>query len=263
MVKSHSHGIILALVFFVLLLTIGCATAPRAYIGVQLDDHNLVKKVLPNKPAHQAGIRSGDIILGIKKDEVKDTSLGNKEKAPVDILTDSLAAFFGSKDKIEDSSSGDSKNSLGAGSVQEQIHRLPIGKPASIVISRNGQKLTLPITATYTPPPLPRLQRILNSWMGGNINDYSRANGYPTRSFIAPNGNKVYEYASSSTVTIPPTYLPGTATLTPQYGGGYTINQNPGIQVGGGTRTYHCKLWLEVDGQGTILLWSYKGNNCN
>ena len=42
MAKSHPRGIILALVFFVLLLTIGCAT-PRAYIGVELDEFNLVK----------------------------------------------------------------------------------------------------------------------------------------------------------------------------------------------------------------------------
>ena len=50
MAKSHPRGIILALVFFVLLLTIDCAT-PRAYIGVELDAYNLVKKVVPDKPA--------------------------------------------------------------------------------------------------------------------------------------------------------------------------------------------------------------------
>ena len=121
MAKSHPRGIILALVFFVLLLTIDCAT-PRAYIGVELDAYNLVKKVVPDKPAQQAGIRPGDIVLGIKKD------------------------------KVEDTSSGDPKNSLATGSVIEQIQSLPIGKPASIIISRNGQKLTLPITATHPPP---------------------------------------------------------------------------------------------------------------
>ena len=63
MAKSHPRGIILALVFFVLLLTIGCAT-PRAYIGVELDAYNLVKKVVPDKPAQQAGIRPGDIVSG-------------------------------------------------------------------------------------------------------------------------------------------------------------------------------------------------------
>ena len=121
MAKSHPRGIILALVFFVLLLTIDCAT-PRAYIGVELDAYNLVKKVVPDKPAQQAGIRPGDIVLGIKKDKVEDTSSGNL------------------------------KNSLATGSVIEQIQSLPIGKPASIIISRNGQKLTLPITATHPPP---------------------------------------------------------------------------------------------------------------
>ena len=133
MAKSHPRGIVLAVVFFVLLLTIGCAT-PRAYIGVQLDEFNLVKKVVPDKPAQQAGIRPGDIVLGIKKDKVEDSSSGS--------LKDSLAAVFGIKDKIEDSSSGDPKNSLGTGSVIEQIQRLPIGKPSSIIISRNGQTLT-------------------------------------------------------------------------------------------------------------------------
>ena len=69
MAKSYPRKIILALVFFVLLLTIGCAT-PRAYIGVELDAYNLVKKVVPDKPAQQAGIRPGDIVLGIKKDKI-------------------------------------------------------------------------------------------------------------------------------------------------------------------------------------------------
>ena len=222
MAKSHPRGIILALVFFVLLLTIDCAT-PRAYIGVELDAYNLVKKVVPDKPAQQAGIRPGDIVLGIKKDKVEDTSSGN--------LKNSLAAVFGINDKGEDSSSGDPKNSLATGSVIEQIQSLPIGKPASIIIPRNGQKLTLLITATHPPPPLSRYARILDSWMGSNINDLTRTNwGYPTRSFTAPNGNTVYEYARSSTRTQAPTYLPGTATVLPRYGGGYTIHQSPGVQ---------------------------------
>ena len=128
MVKSHSC-LILVLVFFVLLLTAGCAT-PRAYIGVELDEFNLVKKVVPDNPAQQAGIRSGDIVLGIKKDEIEDTS------------------------------SGDPMNSLGKVSVIEQIQRLPIGKPASIIILRNGQELTLPITANHPPPPVPEFDGI-------------------------------------------------------------------------------------------------------
>ena len=128
MVNSHSC-LILVLVFFVLLLTVGCAT-PRAYIGVELDEFNLVKKVVPDNPAQQAGIRSGDIVLGIKKDEIEDTS------------------------------SGDPMNSLGKVSVIEQIQRLPIGKPASIIILRNGQELTLPITANHPPPPVPEFDGI-------------------------------------------------------------------------------------------------------
>jgi len=129
MTKSYPCGIILAGLFFVPLLTIGCATT-KAYIGVQLDTHHLVKKVPPDKPAHQNAIRPWDIVLGIKKDKVEAPSLGNL------------------------------KNSLAAGSVIEQIQSLPIGKPASIIISRNVQELTLPITATH-PPPLPKHSRVL------------------------------------------------------------------------------------------------------
>ena len=125
---AKSHPCFFVLVFFVLLLTVGCAT-PRAYIGVELDEFNLVKKVVPDNPAQQAGIRSGDIVLGIKKDK-------------------------------EDTSSGDPINSLGKGSVIEQIQRLPIGKPASIIILRNGQELTLPITANHPPPPVPEFDGI-------------------------------------------------------------------------------------------------------
>jgi len=123
LVMAKSHPCFFVLIFFVLLLTVGCET-PRAYIGVELDEFNLVKKVVPDNPAQQAGIRPGDIVLGIKKD------------------------------KVEDTSSGDPKNSLGTGSVIEQIKKLPIGKPASIVILRNGQELTLTITASYPPPPV-------------------------------------------------------------------------------------------------------------
>ena len=128
MAKSQ-QCLTLVLVFFVLLLKVGCAT-PRAYIGVELDEFNLVKKVVPDNSAQQAGIRSGDIVLGIKKD------------------------------KIEVTSSGDPKNSLGTGSVIEQIQKLPIGKPASIVILRNGQALTLPIKASHPPPPVPEFDGI-------------------------------------------------------------------------------------------------------
>ena len=129
---------------------------------------NLVKKVAPDNPAQQAGIRPGDIVLGIKKDKVEDPFPGNL------------------------------KNSLATGSVIEQTQSLLIGKSASIIISRNGQELALPITATHPPPPLPKHSRILNTWVSVNINDLTGTNlGYPTRSFTAPNGNTVYEYARS------------------------------------------------------------------
>ena len=140
MAKSQ-QCLTLVLVFFVLLLKVGCAT-PRAYIGVELDEFNLVKKVVPDNSAQQAGIRSGDIVLGIKKDKVE-----------------------------EDTSSDDPKNYLGTGSVIEQIKRLPIGKPASIVILRNGQELALPITASHPPPPVAEFDGI---WIPNKIVYYPR-----------------------------------------------------------------------------------------
>ena len=96
LVMDKSHPCFLALVLFVLLLTVGCVK-PRAYIGVELDEFNLVKNVVPDNPAQQAGIKLGDIILGIKIDNVEDTS------------------------------SGDRKNSSSAGRVIEQIKILPFG----------------------------------------------------------------------------------------------------------------------------------------
>ncbi len=140
LVMDKSHPCFLALVLFVLLLTVGCVK-PRAYIGVELDEFNLVKNVVPDNPAQQAGIKLGDIILGIKIDNVEDTS------------------------------SGDRKNSSSAGRVIEQIKILPIGKPASIIILRNGQELTLTITASHPPPPVAEFDGI---WIPNKIVYYPR-----------------------------------------------------------------------------------------
>ena len=69
-------------------------------------------------PAQQAGIRPRDIILGIKKDKVEDTSSGD--------LKNSLVAVFGIKDKVEDSSPDDLKDSVSPENIRAQIQSLPI-----------------------------------------------------------------------------------------------------------------------------------------
>ena len=79
---------------------------------------------------------------------------------------------------------------------------------------------TLLVACEYTP-----LKDVLDSWYLGDINDYIKANGYPSSSVSLPSGNTVYRF----------------------------VDRN---------NNWHCTIELEVNAQQTIVHWRYSGNNC-
>ena len=91
-----------------------------------------------------------------------------------------------------------------------------------------------------------------NSWIGHNIIEFIKQEGYPDRSFTLPNKHKVYVYENSRIYSVP--------TLSPYlfhyYGrhGGFTY----GSEVVQST----CKLFLETTPKGKIIKWGARGNAC-
>lgn len=93
-----------------------------------------------------------------------------------------------------------------------------------------------------------KYQQIMSSHVGKDvsvlINDFS----YPDEIMEAPNGNKLYVYASSSSSTSPVNCkkdLSGNTSCT-----------------GGNTSTSWCKTYFEVGSDNIVKEYSYKGNNC-
>ena len=102
------------------------------------------------------------------------------------------------------------------------------------------------ITGCATPQTT--YDQILNTWLNHNINELVDKWGYPTNSFIAPNGNKVYTYHKES--------ISKTPTISRPLGYSYTVT------VGGETEVYYCTTYFEVDSRNIIVKWSYNGNAC-
>jgi len=75
--------------------------------------------------------------------------------------------------------------------------------------------------------------------MGHDIDEWVDKNGYPKKSFVAPNGNKVYVFHRER---------PG-----PIFYGHGSIRPMP---------NYHCTTYLEVDNRGIIVRYRWEGNNC-
>ena len=69
---------------------------------------------------------------------------------------------------------------------------------------------------------------LIKAWNGRHIDELAEKAGYPHKSFIAPNGNKVFVYS-------------------------YVRNRK---------RTDNCTTYFETDNNGIIVKCSYKGNAC-
>ncbi len=104
-----------------------------------------------------------------------------------------------------------------------------------------------------------KYEAALNSWVGSDANALTNSWGYPSGSFEAPNGNKVYVYQNGGSVTLPTTYQTN-ANVT-SYGntayGSATTNV-----YGGQTLNFWCKTFFEVGPDNRIVRWSWQGNNC-
>ena len=103
----------------------------------------------------------------------------------------------------------------------------------------------IPIGCATTPKK--SYMEIISAWNGRHIDRLIDRAGYPQSSFIAPNGNKVYVYSTTSTHTSP-------IMTTPV--GNYLMT------FGGHQKTDYCNTFFETDNNGIIVKCSYKGNLC-
>jgi hypothetical protein len=97
-----------------------------------------------------------------------------------------------------------------------------------------------------------KYEAILNTWIGSNINNMMNSWGYPSGSFKSPNGNTVYVYGDSRTMT-----MPTQSRTTQDFLGNYETTI-----TGGETINLHCTTYIETDEHGMIVKWSFKGNHC-
>lgn len=118
-------------------------------------------------------------------------------------------------------------------------------------------------------------EKILNSWIGENVDNLVSSWGPPQSSFKLSDGSTVVEYVRSRnsqiggyTYTVPQTtYQTGTASA---YGtGGYAYGTYSGTSttyVQKQTPTYNinllCKTRFTVNPNGIITKWSWQGNDC-
>ena len=98
------------------------------------------------------------------------------------------------------------------------------------------------------------MNKIMDSWLGENIEKVFRYWGYPDdERNIA--GRKLYYWTSSKFVTAP-AYTNATAN---RYNNTTTIN---GWTYGGGAINAYCNRMLEVNDKGKVIYWEWKGNDC-
>ena len=104
-----------------------------------------------------------------------------------------------------------------------------------------------------------KYEAVLTSWVNADINALTNSWGYPSGSFNAPNGNKVYVYQNGGSLTMPTTYQ----TQANVYGyGNYAYGTATTNVYGGQTLNYWCRTFFEVDSSDRIVKWSWQGNNC-
>jgi len=94
-----------------------------------------------------------------------------------------------------------------------------------------------------------------NSWIGRDINNFTKQYGYPDTTYKLSNGNTVYVYEKKE--------ISSNTALYPAIGyGRWGYYGGIGIGYGGDIEYEECKLFLEVDNKEKIKKWGYKGNGC-
>lgn len=111
------------------------------------------------------------------------------------------------------------------------------------------------------PNKAPNYGAILQNTHGTNINEIVDRIGYPTRSFVAPNGNMVYVYETHSTGTSYKWTTPRHSQTT--FVGDYAFTTETGGQTFGGNQRYFwCKTYFEVNTSSVVVNTKFEGNDC-
>ena len=106
-----------------------------------------------------------------------------------------------------------------------------------------------------------KYRQMVNSWHGKNVQVLVNAWGYPDSTFKAPNGNNVYVYKRMN-VTSFPSYRTGGYTTVSTEGNKTVVSQTPSYESSGGTYTFKCTTWIEVNKKNKIVNTSFRGNDC-
>jgi hypothetical protein len=105
--------------------------------------------------------------------------------------------------------------------------------------------LTIFSTSAFSAPDAgeKRYEEVLESWIGADINNLIDSWGPPDQQYRMPNGNMLYTWIDSSSVTMP--------------------FMNDGDTIwGGGTLIFSCTTTFSVQPSGRIFSWRWKGNKC-
>jgi len=104
-------------------------------------------------------------------------------------------------------------------------------------------------------------ERTLATYVGHNIDEVVNLAGYPSQTFVAPNGNTVYLYQTFQQ-GVTPTVQGPSSTFVNGYGNAINANTVNGITYGGQPYTLYCNTYFEVNQENTIVNWRWQGNNC-
>ena len=123
--------------------------------------------------------------------------------------------------------------------------------------------VVLMISACGSIPTTGNYNLIVQSWVGSHISVLEANWGYPTRKLEAYNGNIVYVFDHSSTVTMPTT---ANTTYSPavQAGGVIYVPASSQTQINGGqTYVLSCSTFFTINkDSGVIENVRFQGNNC-
>ena len=113
-----------------------------------------------------------------------------------------------------------------------------------------------------------KYEKLLDTWMGGNVNDLVSQWGAPSSSYKMSNGNTILTYMRSRSGAIPIYNQPQSTTHQGTiYGSGGMTNYSGTSTSSYGTTTYmpvtwSCKTEFTVDTRDIIINWRFLGNNC-
>ena len=112
------------------------------------------------------------------------------------------------------------------------------------------------LLASCAHPTVSGYKNLCESWVGNTETSLVDSWGYPTRTFNAPNGNKVHYYGASSSYKTP-TKINTRSTHT-----GYGNYSHRSNVTGGNVINYICNTYFELNDLGIIISYKFNGNSC-